>query len=55
MKESWEEQMRRKLEGHKVAPPEGLWEDICKELDVRDHSTNRRWYYAAAAALLAVA
>lgn len=55
MKESWEEQMRRKLEGHKVAPPEGLWEDICKELDVRGHSTNRRWYYAAAAALLAIA
>ena len=55
MKGSWEEQLRRKLEGHKVAPPEGLWEDICKELDVRDHSTNRRWYYAAAAALLAVA
>ncbi|MBR6840879.1 MAG: outer membrane beta-barrel protein [Prevotella sp.] len=54
MKGSWEEQLRRKLEGHKVAPPEGLWEDICKELDVRDHSTNRRWYYAAAA-LLAVA
>ena len=47
--------MRRKLEGHKVAPPEGLWEDICKELDVRGHSTNRRWYYAVAAALLALA
>ena len=55
MKESWEEQMRRKLEGHKVAPPEGLWEDICKELDVRGHSTNRRWYYAVAAALLGIA
>ena len=55
MKESWEEQLRRKLEGHKVAPPEGLWEDICKELDVRGHSTNRRWYYAVAAALLALA
>lgn len=55
MKESWEEQMRRKLEGHKVAPPEGLWEDICKELDVRGHSTNRRWYYTIAAALLAIA
>ncbi len=55
MKESWEEQMRRKLEGHKVAPPEGLWDDICKELDARDHSINRRWYYAVAAALLAIA
>lgn len=55
MKESWEEQLRRKLEGHKVAPPEGLWEDICKELDVRGHSTNRRWYYTIAAALLAIA
>ncbi len=55
MKESWEEQLRRKLEGHKVAPPEGLWDDICKELDVRGHSTNRRWYYTIAAALLAIA
>jgi hypothetical protein len=55
MKGSWEEQLRRKLEGHKVAPPEGLWEDICKELDVRGHSTNRRWYYAVAAALLGIA
>ena len=55
MKGSWEEQLRRKLEGHKVAPPEGLWDDICKELDARDHSINRRWYYAVAAALLAIA
>ena len=55
MKGSWEEQLRRKLEGHKVAPPEGLWDDICKELDARDHSINRRWFYAVAAALLAIA
>jgi hypothetical protein len=63
MKGSWEEQLRRKLEGHKVAPPEGLWDDICKELGMisapvltpSTRSTNRRWYYAVAAALLAIA
>ena len=63
MKESWEEQMRRKLEGHKVAPPEGLWDDICKELGVipapvltpSRRRTNKRWYYAVAAAILALA
>ena len=63
MKESWEEQMRRKLEGHKVAPPEGLWDDICKELGVipapvltpSRRRTNKRWYYAVAAAIFALA
>ena len=32
MKEDWEEQLRRKLEGHEVEPPEGLWESISAKL-----------------------
>ena len=63
MKGSWEEQLRRKLEGHKVAPPEGLWDDICKELGEipapvftpSTRNTNKRWYYTVAAAILAFA
>ena len=63
MKESWEEQLRRKLERHEVAPPEGLWEDICKELGVipapvltpSTLSANKRWYFTVAAAILALA
>ena len=63
MKVSWEEQLRRKLERHEVAPPEGLWEDICKELGVipapvltpSTLSTNKRWYFTVAAAILALA
>ena len=59
MKENWIDQMRRKLEGHEVAPPEGLWEDICKEMGltpepVRKTAASKRWYKAAAA-LLALA
>ncbi len=59
MKENWIDQMRRKLEGHEVAPPEGLWEDICKEMGltpepVRKTAASKRWYRAAAA-LLALA
>ena len=63
MKESWEEQLRQRLEGHEMAPPEGLWEDLCKELGMTPEpaltpsarSTNMRWYYTAAAVLLALA
>ena len=63
MKESWEEQLRQRLEGHEMAPPEGLWEDVCKELGMTPvpvltpstRSTNKRWYYIAAAVLLALA
>ena len=59
MKENWIDQMRRKLEGHEVAPPEGLWEDICKEMGltperVRKTAASKRWYWAVAA-LLALA
>jgi len=63
MKESWEEQLRQRLEGHEMAPPEGLWEDVCKELGMTPfpvltpstRSSNKRWYYIAAAVLLALA
>ena len=63
MKESWEEQLRQKLEGHKMAPPEGLWDDIYKELRMipepvltpSARSTSKRWYFTVAAVLLAIA
>jgi len=63
MKESWEEQLRQRLEGHEMAPPDGLWEDVCKELGMTPvpvltpstRSTKKRWYYIAAAVLLALA
>ena len=67
MKEDWIEQLRQKLEGHEVEPPEGLWESICskmKEMDyeiepvsqepVNRKSVSRRWYWVAAAAVLAL-
>ena len=46
-----------------MAPPEGLWEDVCKELGMTPfpvltpstRSTKKRWYYIAAAVLLALA
>lgn len=59
MKEDWTDILRRKLEGHEVPPPEGLWEDICKEMGldpepVRKPTASRRWWWAAAAAVLAI-
>ena len=46
-----------------MAPPDGLWEDVCKELGMTPvpvltpstRSTKKRWYYIAAAVLLALA
>lgn len=57
MKESWEEQLRRKLEGHRKTPPAGLWEGISREMGlkaepVRKPITIRRWWWAAAAVVL---
>lgn len=57
MKDSWEEQLRRKLEGHRKTPPAGLWEGINKEMGlkaepVRKPVTIRRWWWAAAAVVL---
>lgn len=59
MDEKWMIDMRRKLEGYRVPPPDGLWESICEELGfppepVSKPTTLRRWYWAAAAAILAL-
>ena len=61
MKENWINDMKRKLEGHKMAPPPGLWEDISKQMNKpfglkplsRLTGTAQR-YWAAAAAVLAL-
>ncbi len=57
MKESWEEQLRRKLEGHRKTPPAGLWEGISREMKlkaepVRKPVAIRRWWWAVAAVVL---
>lgn len=57
MKDSWEEQLRRKLEGHRKTPPAGLWEGISREMGltvepVRKPVTIRRWWWVAAAVVL---
>ena len=57
MKDSWEEQLRQKLEGHCKTPPAGLWEGISREMGlkaepVRKPITIRRWWWAAAAIVL---
>lgn len=58
MKEDWTKQMQRKLEGHKMAPPAGLWEGISSEMGLspKPAATKpvRRWYWAAAAVVLAL-
>jgi hypothetical protein len=59
MKEDWTEQLRRKLEGHQMPPPDGLWESISEEMGLTANSVCRqpvirRWYWAAAAAVLAL-
>ena len=59
MKEDWTEQLRRKLEGHQMPPPEGLWEDISKQMGfssepVRKPTAIRHWKWTAAAVVLAL-
>ena len=61
MKENWLNGMQRKLEGHKMDPPPGLWEGICGQMGiepepvpVRKTVAIRRWYWAAAAVVLAL-
>ena len=56
MKEDWTEQLRKKLEGHEATPPEGLWEDIYKEMGLTPKSASKpanykRLYWAAAIVL----
>ena len=63
----WIDELRKKMESHQEAPPEGLWEDIAKSLsqtracptaddekkDVAKHTVfGRRWWVAAAAIIL---
>jgi len=59
MKEDWKEQLKRKLEGHEIPPPEGLWEGISEQmgLDAEPSSTKpviSKWWWTAAAAVLAL-
>ena len=63
MKQYWTDKLKRKLEGHRKAPPAGLWEGICEQMGiepepvpVRKPSAVGRWsWVAAAAAVLALA
>lgn len=58
MKEDWTDQIRQKLEGFEMTPPEGLWEGICKQMDMPAEpasASHKRWYWAVAAAVLALA
>lgn len=61
MKENWTEKTKQKLEGHRMAPPEGLWEDISRQMAAEAAPNDRpasrpavirRWYWAAAVALV---
>ena len=59
MKEDWTKQMKQKLEGHKMTPPAGLWEAISNQMGLEPTPTPkptiiRRWYWAAAAVVLAL-
>lgn len=63
MKEDWTKQMKQKLEGHQMTPPAGLWEGISNEMHFEPDSAPksapksfvmRRWYWAAAAVILAI-
>ena len=61
MKENWINDMKRKMEGHKMAPPPGLWEDISQQMDkpfglkpLSRLTGTAQMYWAAAAAVLAL-
>lgn len=59
MKQSWEVQLKRKLEGHRKSPPRGLWEGISEQMGQPQEPIRKpaakRWLWAAAAAALALA
>ncbi len=60
MGKEWNEIIRNKMEGHEKNPPEGLWEGISEQMGLaqppaRTKPMTRRWYYGAAAAILALA
>ena len=57
MKENWTTDMKQKLEGHKMAPPAGLWEGISSEMGLQENPvsktvTIRLWHWIVAAMLL---
>ena len=59
MKENWTTDMKQKLEGHKMAPPAGLWEGISSEMGLQENPvsktvTIRLWHWIVAAMLLAL-
>ena len=59
MKENWTTDMKQKLEGHKMAPPAGLWEDISREMGLQKEPAPktvaiRRWHWVVAAMTLAL-
>ena len=54
MKENWTNNMKQKLEGHQMAPPAGLWEDISSEMGLQKKPASKRWYWLAAAVVLAL-
>ena len=61
MKENWKEQMKQKLEGHKMSPPAGLWEGISLEMGLESKAATEkstksfvRWYWAVAAVVVAL-
>ena len=59
MKENWTTNMKQKLEGHKMAPPAGLWEGISSEMGLQKEPVSktvaiRRWHWVVAALVLAL-
>ena len=62
MREDWAEKLKQKLAGHRKTPPAGVWEGISSQMSemgftaepVCQKSANRRMYWAAAAAVLAL-
>lgn len=59
MKENWTTDMKQKLEGHKMSPPAGLWENIASEMGFQNNSAAKtvaikRWVLGAAAVVLAL-
>ena len=59
MKENWTNEMKRKLDGHKMTPPAGLWEGISNEMGLEPASAPksaiiRKLYWAAAVVILAL-
>ena len=59
MKENWIKDMKKRLEGHQMVPPEGLWEAIGSEMGfgnepARKIAVGRWWRWAVAAGIAAV-